>query len=71
MLRATGTSNIARIDLVRNNEYVFSDQPNKSAVELKYVDMEPRNGTNLYYFRVLQTNGEIAWCSPVWISREK
>ena len=71
-LKVTGTGRIARIDLVRNNEYIYNVEPGEAAYELKqYVDMEPEAGTNLYYFRILQASGEVAWSSPIWINYKK
>lgn len=68
VLRARGTDALAKIDLIRNNEYVYSAQPDTAEVEIKYEDTHPRAGTNLYYFRLLQQDGEVAWTSPVWVN---
>ncbi len=70
-LSVVGTAKIARVDLIRNNEYVYSDEPGKQSFELKYVDMQPASGTNLYYFRLLQEDGEVAWSSPIWVNYRK
>jgi hypothetical protein len=67
-LRVIGTANVARVDLVRNNEYIHSTEPGKEEVTVKYTDMQPKKGLNLYYFRVLQADGEVAWASPVWLN---
>ncbi len=67
-LKVTGTGKIAKVDLVRNNEYIYSAEPDGPTVELTYVDMSPANGTNLYYFRLLQADGEVAWSSPIWVN---
>ncbi len=70
-LNVTGTSRIAQIDLVRNNEYVYSSKPDKETLEVEYIDSDPAGDVNLYYFRVLQADGEVAWCSPIWIGERK
>jgi hypothetical protein len=67
-LKVRGTGTVDRVDLVRNNRYIYATTPRKQTVELKYTDMEPEPGVNYYYFRVLQDNGELAWASPVWIN---
>jgi hypothetical protein len=67
-LRATGTAKIARVDLVRNNEYIYSTEPGKQTIEIKHSDGEPKAGSNLYYFRLLQEDGELAWTSPIWVT---
>jgi hypothetical protein len=69
-LRVTGTAPIARIDLVRNNAYIYTTSPLKTKAEVNYVDMEPKEGLNYYYFRVLQDDGQVAWASPVWVNYE-
>ena len=66
-LKVTGTSRITKIDLVRNNAYVYSAKGDGNDAEVKYTDMKPADGWNLYYFRVTQDDGEIAWASPVWV----
>ncbi len=67
-LRVTGAAPIGRIDLVRNNAYIYTTSPLKPTAEVKYVDMEPKTGLNYYYFRVLQEDGQVAWASPVWLN---
>lgn len=69
-LKATGTSKIAKVDLVRNNKYIYSGEPKEATVNFKYTDMQPEAGTNLYYFRLVQDNGEVAWSSPMWVNRK-
>src|SRR5439155_498458 len=67
-LRATGTSKIVRVDLVRNNQYIYFAAPGRTSVFVKYTDDQPQQGTNLYYFRLLQDDGEVAWASPIWVN---
>ena len=67
VLRATGTANISEVRLIRNNEYIYTTAPNKAEIEIKFTDMAPKPGMNMYYFRLLQEDGEVAWSSPVWV----
>jgi hypothetical protein len=69
-LKATGTGVIAKVDLVRNNKYIYTTVRDAPAIEIKYTDMEPERGLNYYYFRIQQDDGEIAWVSPFWINYE-
>lgn len=69
-LKVRGTGDIESIEVIRNNQYVHTWEPNNSLIEFDYVDMQPARGLNLYYFRVLQKNGEVAWSSPVWVNYE-
>jgi hypothetical protein len=66
-LKVQSTGKVARIDLVRNNQYIYTTAPNTETVALSYADREPAAGLNYYYFRIQQEDGEIAWASPMWI----
>lgn len=67
VLRATGTANVTEVRLIRNNEYIYTTAPNKPEVEIKFTDMAPKPGMNMYYFRLVQEDGEVAWSSPIWV----
>jgi hypothetical protein len=69
-LKALATDKISRIDLVRNNQYIYTTSPLKQKVDIKFTDREPKEGVNYYYFRIQQDDGEVAWASPVWINYE-
>jgi len=72
VLHAIGTEKIAKVSLVRDNEYIFSSTPRLEEVTLEYTDEKPKTGqTALYYVRLEQTDGEVAWSSPVWITCTK
>ena len=66
-VKVKGTGKITKIDLVRNNAYIYSRKPDAANAEFSYTDMKPKKGMNLYYVRVLQADGEVAWGSPVWV----
>ena len=63
-VHALGTTDIARVELMTPEGVVASDEPNAPSVsfigrvEAPYV-----------YCRVTQTDGEMAWSSPVFMSR--
>lgn len=68
---AVGTGPIARIAVVRDNEYVYSCEPNRRQVEFTWRDLAPKSGqSSYYYFRVEQANGALAWASPMWVRYE-
>jgi hypothetical protein len=69
-LTVSGTAKIARVDLIRNHEYIYSREPADARVQIRHVDDAPRPGLSMYYFRLLQTDGEVAWTSPVWVKFE-
>jgi hypothetical protein len=66
-IRLWGTAPFQRIHLIRNNQYVYSAQPLRAEVELRYTDTNPPKGTNYYYVRGEQEDGELVWVSPMWI----
>ena len=75
-----GTSPVETVDIIRNNEVIYSI-PCSGLMDIKAVweDRDPIERTWLpaakfcdhpftfYYVRVVQTDGEVAWASPVWI----
>ena len=67
-IHAFGTGPITRLDIVRNNQYVYSSSPNRPVVDLKWTDAEPlAGGTGYYYVRIQQVDTNLAWSSPMWI----
>jgi hypothetical protein len=68
VLRATGTAKITEARLIRNNEYIYTNPADKPEVEIKFTDMDPKPGMNMYYYRLVQEDGEVAWSSPVWVN---
>jgi len=63
-------ADIERIEVCRNNQFVYTVSPNGRQADLTYVDMEPPDGRSYYYVRLIQKDGEIAWTSPVWFGAE-
>ena len=67
-IRALGTASIAKLDIVRNNRYVFSSAPNRETLDLKWTDSDPpAQSVSYYYVRIQQADGNLAWSSPIWI----
>lgn len=68
-VKVQGTGPIAKVSVIRNNQYVRVETPKKSEATLRYRDDEARLGqTHLYYVRVEQADGNLAWSSPMWIT---
>jgi len=57
---------IDRIEVCRNNRFVYTRSPGGRTADLVFVDRDPLQGRTYYYVRVIQADGEIAWSSPVW-----
>jgi len=57
---------IDRIEVCRNNKFIYSHQSKGRNAEFVFTDRDPLTEQCYYYVRVIQTNTEIAWSSPVW-----
>jgi hypothetical protein len=67
-IHALGTAPITRLDIVRNNQYVYSTAPNRAALDMKWTDAEaPTAAAGYYYVRIEQADSNLAWSSPMWI----
>ena len=66
-----GTAPIKAVTLVRNetNYKVFT--PGTKDFEATFTDENPVAGENRYYLRVEQTDGNMGWTSPVWVTITK
>ena len=65
-----GTQPIAKVIVIRNNEVVWTHEPDAgtSEVKVEWADNQPVTGkTSYYYVRGEQTDGELVWLSPMWI----
>jgi hypothetical protein len=67
-IKLQGTSNFAKVVIVRDGKYVYSTAPNSPSVEFSWRDNQPnKDKTSYYYVRGEQDNGELVWASPLWI----
>ncbi|MFN0076075.1 MAG: hypothetical protein ACKVY0_06350 [Prosthecobacter sp.] len=66
-LKVDGTAALKRITLVRNEQNHQQWEPNAKTFEQTFTDEAPIAGENRYYLRVEQTDGNMAWSSPVWV----
>ena len=62
-----GTSEIARVDVIRDGQEVHSFTGDGAASEHSWRD-SPAAQPGYYYARVFQADGNSAWASPVWIA---
>jgi hypothetical protein len=66
-VHAVGTGPIAKVEVIKNNQYVHTySGENSGEVSFEYVDNDAQPGESVYYVRVEQRDGELAWASPVW-----
>ncbi len=66
--RVIGTDKLMQVDLVRNNEFIYTQKPGRRESSFDYADTSAKTGENYYYVRVMQEDGNLAWSSPIWIT---
>ena len=59
-------ADIDRIEICRNNKFIYTNKPKGKQADIKMTDDKPLSGRSYYYVRVLQKDEEVAWSSPVW-----
>ncbi len=69
-VKVGGTAPVATVTVVKNNQdYLRVEGRGRHEVEFEYGNTEPPRTTDWYYVRVIQEDYEMAWASPVWVSR--
>lgn len=66
-----GTAPLKRVTLVRNESDYQVFEPGGKKFSRQFTDENPVAGENRYYLRVEQTDGNMAWSSPVWVTPAK
>lgn len=73
-----GTAPIKEVTIIRNGEELHTLHPNKPTLEFEYDDFQDLAKIALnspderppfvyYYLRIVQTDGHMAWSSPIWV----
>lgn len=62
-------SPIEYLEIVRNNEVIYSFGGEGHASKFTFEDKPVPAGTAWYYLRVTCRDGNMAWSSPVWVTR--
>ena len=65
----TGTAPLQRLELVKSGEVVYEQQCRGMSESLDVAEADGE-GPAFYYLRAFQTDGEMAWSSPVWVEVE-
>ncbi|MGH9667159.1 MAG: hypothetical protein ACRD9L_22270 [Bryobacteraceae bacterium] len=58
---------LKRVVLVRDNQYIYSQEPKGDVFELHYRENSLTPGVHYYYVRLEQQDRNMAWSSPIWI----
>ncbi len=70
LVRLWGTAPFQKVVLVKDNNIVYSTSGDRF-LEFNYQDMTQQKGqTSYYYVRGLQTDGQIVWVSPMWVTMQ-
>jgi hypothetical protein len=68
-VKLRGTSQFAKVSIIRDGTFVYTTTPNTQNVEFTWRDNQPNKGKMSYYYvRGEQDNGELVWVSPMWIT---
>jgi len=68
-IKLRGTSQFAKVSIIRDGKYVYTMSPKNQNVEFSWRDNQPKKDkTSYYYVRGEQDDGEIVWVSPLWIT---
>ena len=67
-IRVIGTSAVATVESIKNEEVLFTTRPDSQNVDLTYVDQDVTPGSSYYYVRVIQDDRQITWSSPIWMN---
>lgn len=68
-VKVIGTAAIRQIDIIRSNTYLHNRQNLGTETEFTFIDPNPLPGESYYYVRLIQTNEQMAWSSPIWVQR--
>jgi hypothetical protein len=68
-VEVVGTAEIDRIDVIKDNQVVYSHRPDKPSLrtQFQFQDIQAAAGTHYYYARVIQQDRNMAWLSPIWV----
>jgi hypothetical protein len=62
-----GTGPLAKVVIVRDNQYIYAQEPQGDQFELRYRESSLTPGRHYYYVRLEQKNKHMAWSSPIWV----
>ena len=61
----SGTEKIAKVALIRDNEYLYQSTPRTEEITINYTDEHPKKGqASLYYVRLEQIDGRARLVEP-------
>ena len=68
-LKLLGTAPFSKVTIVKDDVEIKTITPDKAEVELTWTDPSPTPGKSSYYYvRGEQSDGELVWASPMWVT---
>jgi len=68
--RVGAPGEIEKIEILRDNEVLFTIPGNGKIAGGKESDTTIPSGTHFYYLRVTLQTGDLAWSSPIWVTKK-
>ena len=65
-----GTNDIKEVAVVRDNEYVHTRPGDSERMDFEFRERSLTRGEHYYYVRVEQVDGNVAWSSPIWVTKQ-
>jgi hypothetical protein len=65
-----GVCQIARVEIIRDGQTAQSIQGDGRDMTVNWLDRAVGTGRHWYLLKVIQTDQEMAWTSPIWVSRD-
>ena len=62
-----GTAPLDRVEILRSNEVIHTFMPGDWDFSQTYVDEEYSTGEDFYQLRIIQSDGNRAWSTPIWV----
>ena len=68
-VKLQGTANFANVYVIKDGTVAYSTAPGTVTVNFTWKDTQAVTGkTSYYYVRGEQSDGELVWASPMWIT---
>lgn len=62
-----GAEQIDSFELVKSNEALFAIRSEDERADIEETIVVPETGSDYYYVRATQADGEMGWAGPVWV----
>ena len=68
-VKVRGTAGLDRVHIIRDGRVIHTHRPSAQEADFQFTDADSAgNGSSRYYYvRVEQTDGQVAWGSPIWV----